>query len=107
MSLAAAVAGETCSRATISLRANAGKEFLRYSYWLRATSLLVKEIMESFSSFSTMTPSMGAHRAAWTNTATEAMPPLTTASQDPEYDLARNADGVVGIPLALAFGMDS
>ena len=61
------------------MRANAGKEFLRYSYWMRAFSLLSMEIMESFSSFSTMTPSMGAQRAAWTNTATEAMSPLTSA----------------------------
>ena len=57
----------------MSLRENAGKEFSRHSYWMRAFSLLSREIMESFSSFSTMTPSMGAQRAAWTNTATEAM----------------------------------
>ena len=59
----------------MSLRAKAGKEFFKYSYWVRALSLLSMEIMDNFSSLSTTTPSMGAQRAAWTNTATEAVSP--------------------------------
>jgi hypothetical protein len=46
---------------------------------MRAMSLFAIEILDRVSSSDTTTPSMGAHSAAWTNTATAAMSHTTRA----------------------------
>ena len=75
--LARSLEQERCADALVAAKAEAAAHLAQHVH--HAEDVVAMETTESFFSSSTMTPSMGAQRAAWTNTATDAMSPRTRA----------------------------